>query len=108
MTRIRLSIPIHAQRVAVHIAIWALGFPLLAESKEFDCLIEPYQTVEIRSPVEGLIDAVRVERGATTKAGQILVELHSDVERSNMETAKYRSKMTGRINAARNRLAFAS
>lgn len=108
MSRLSLSIRMLTQRVAVYIAICVLGFPRLAESKEFDCLIEPYQTVEIRSPVEGLIDAVRVERGATTKAGQILVELQSDVERSNMETAKYRSKMTGRINAARNRLAFAT
>lgn len=108
MTHLNLFISMLAQHVIVFVAIGALGFPLLAKAKEFDCLIEPNQTVEIRSPVEGLIDSVHVERGATIKAGQILVQLQSDVERSNMETAKYRSEMTGRINAARNRLAFAT
>ena len=79
-----------------------------ARAKGFDCLIEANQTVEVRSPVEGVIDKILVERGATVRKGQLLVELESDVERSTMETARYRSQMLGRIESSRNRVEFAS
>ena len=66
------------------------------QAKGFDCLIEANQTIDVRSPVEGVIEKMHVERGAVVKKGQLLVELESDVERSNMESARYRSQMVGR------------
>ena len=73
----------------------------------FDCLIEPRQTIELRSPVEGLIEQVNVERGDTTRRGQVLVTLVSALERTNLEVATHRSEMTGRVELARNRVDFA-
>lgn len=85
-----------------------LMLTLGAEAKSFECLIEPDQVVEIRSPVEGLIDRVYVQRGDNVKKGQILVKLDSSVERSTAASAKYRSQMEGRLASAKNRLEFAT
>ena len=91
---------------ALGLCLLAIGQEALA--KEFDCLIEANQTVEIRSPVEGLIAKVHVDRGSLVKKGQLLVELESNVERSTLASAKFRSEMVGRIETSRNRLEFAS
>jgi RND family efflux transporter MFP subunit len=79
---------------------------LPATAAGFDCLIEPRQVVELRSPVEGLIDKVNVERGGNARKGQVLVELASAVERANLAVATHRAEMTGRVESARNRVDF--
>jgi RND family efflux transporter MFP subunit len=76
-------------------------------TRGFDCLIEPRQTIELRSPVEGLIEDVKVERGQATRRGQVLVTLVSALERSNLEVARHRAEMTGRLELSRNRVDFA-
>ena len=78
-----------------------------ARADSFDCLIEPHQTVELRSPVDGLIDKVLVQRGDRVKTGQPLVLLDSTVEVSALEVARFRSQTEGRIATARNRLDLA-
>ncbi len=100
--------PCHPTRVSLVAAAWlALGaVPALANP--YECLIEPNQTVEVRSPVEGVIEKVLVKRGDRVRAGQVLVQLESSVEASAVETARYRSQMSGRIESARNRLDYAS
>jgi len=79
-----------------------------AHGATFECIIQPNQIVEVRSAVQGLIDRVLVQRGDWVKAGQIIVELESSVERSVAATAKYRSEMGGRIKAATERLEYAT
>jgi RND family efflux transporter MFP subunit len=94
------------------LAAWLMAFfvLLLARSgfaDSFECLIEPMQVVQLRSPTEGLIDQVLVERGDRVTKGQKLVELQSAVERSAVQSAHYRAQRKGRIVAAKNRLSFA-
>lgn len=79
-----------------------------AAGAPFECLIEPSQVVEVRTPVEGLIDKVHVQRGDTIRRGQPLVELLSSVERSAVDSARYRTQMEGQIAAARNRVDYAT
>ncbi len=79
-----------------------------AEPKSFECLIQPWQVVEIRSPTEGLINRITVQRGDTVKAGQVVVELDSSVERSAAALAEFRTKMKGRIAAATERVNYAT
>lgn len=47
---------------------------------EFQALIEPFTTVELRSPVDGVIETIAVDRGDVVKQGQELVKLRADVE----------------------------
>lgn len=73
----------------------------------FACLIEPMQRIEVRSPVEGRIAAMYVERGSEVKRGQILVELDTGPERAALEGAKYRAVMQGQVRSADSRLSAA-
>lgn len=78
-----------------------------AADSGFTCLIEPMQRIELRSPVEGRIDAIHVERGMEVRKGQVLVELDTTVERAALDAAKFRSVMQGQIKSADSRLAAA-
>lgn len=89
-------------------ALAAMALPLAASAKSFECLIQPWQVVEIRSPTEGLISKIQVKRGDSVKAGEVLVELDSSVERSAAAVSEYRAKMEGRIKAATERVQYAS
>lgn len=94
--------------LAPWLAMLVLPWSLPADAaRNFECLIEPLQVVELRSPVEGLIAKIHVQRGDRVKRGQNLVELESDVERSGVEVARYRSQMDGRIAASQSRMEYA-
>ncbi len=77
-----------------------------AQERGFECLIEPNQVVELRSPVEGLIAKAHVERGDFVRKGQLLMELQSDIERANVAVAKHRSEMLGRVSTASSRVEY--
>jgi len=78
-----------------------------AAANPFDCLIEPNQTVELRSSVEGLIEKVNVQRGDRVRTGQVLVQLESAAEASALQLAKVRADAQGRLTSAQNRLDYA-
>ncbi|MGB8435503.1 MAG: efflux RND transporter periplasmic adaptor subunit [Burkholderiales bacterium] len=73
----------------------------------FDCIIEARQMVEIRSPVEGLIEKIHVERGDTVERGQVVVTLESGPERAALAVAKSRAEQAGAVKAAEARLSLA-
>lgn len=83
-------------------------FSLPVFAKPVECLIEPSQIIEIRSPIEGLIEKVTVDRGDTVKKDQILIGLDIGVEKARYEQAKYKATMRGAQMAAQSRLEFTS
>src|SRR5687768_3090651 len=88
----------------------ALAASLLAASAgaaEYNCLIEAYEAVDVRSPVEALIDTIAVRRGDLVKKGQVLVRLESAAERAGLELARARATMQGELKAAEARLDLA-
>jgi len=62
-----------------------------SNAAEFRGLIEPYKTVKIGSPSEGIIAEVNVDRGDFVKKGQTVATLEAGVERATMK-AKEASK----------------
>ena len=86
----------------------ALAVAQPAAANPFDCLILPNQTVELRSPVEGLIDKVLVQRGDRVRAGQVLVQLESAAETSAVQLARHRADAQGRLASAESRLDYAT
>ena len=88
-------------------ALGVLSFFLSPTAHAYECLIEPNRSVEIRSPVEGIIAHVVPDIGDAVKEGQLLVELDSTVEKAALEVARYRAEMNGAIAAAKSRLEFA-
>lgn len=73
----------------------------------FDCLIEPSQMLDIRSPVTGLIERVHAGRGDVVRKGAPLVTLDSSIERAAAAMSRYRAEMEGPIQQAESRLAYA-
>jgi RND family efflux transporter MFP subunit len=73
----------------------------------YACLIEPFQRIELRSPLEARIDVIHVDRGSEVRKGQVLVELDAAAERASLEGARYRAVMEGQVRSAESRLAAA-
>jgi RND family efflux transporter MFP subunit len=73
----------------------------------FDCMIEPTQTIEVRSAVGGLIESITVRRGDRVKKGQVLVTLESSAEKAAAEAARFRAQMEGPEQVAQTKLAYA-
>lgn len=87
--------------------VWAAAAPAASDGGGYTCLIEPFQRIELRSPVEARIDAVHVDRGSEVRKGQLLVELDSAAERAALEGARYRAVMEGEIASADSLIAAA-
>lgn len=72
----------------------------------FECLIEPMQSVDISSPVIGLLDKVHVRRGDKVSKGQLLATLESRVEAAATALALYKSEMTAPTKTAQSKIEF--
>jgi RND family efflux transporter MFP subunit len=78
-----------------------------ALARDFDCLIEARQSVEVRSSIEAVIESILVKRGDYVRKGQVLVTLESGTEKAALELARSRATMKGEIKAAEARLELA-
>jgi RND family efflux transporter MFP subunit len=85
----------------------ALVRPAGAAGSEFDCMIEPAQVVEVRSPVAGILQQVHARRGQFIRQGEVLVTIESSVEHSASETARFRAAAQGSLLLARNKVSAA-
>jgi RND family efflux transporter MFP subunit len=88
---------------ALTLLVLCLAAPAAA-ADEYDCIIEARQALEIRSPVEGVIDSVTVKRGDAVKKGQLIATLASGPERAALELARSRAGMEGDIKSAQARV----
>lgn len=82
------------------------GVPVLAA--EFDCVIDPRQVVEVRSPVEGLIEKIAVDRGDFVNKGQVLVQLDAGVERASAALSLQRSQLEGAVRSGESRVEYSA
>jgi RND family efflux transporter MFP subunit len=91
---------------------WALLAPLAAGAEpagdELDCLIEPYRTLTLSTPVEALVEDVLVDRGDLVETDQVVATLESRVERAAVEAAAHRAAMRGQLEAHAARLEHAT
>ena len=90
----RLGVPRPLLGLLVCMGVYTPAF-----GADFDCLIEPRQVFELRSPIEGLIERVNVDRGDYVKKGQELAVLDTSVDRVQAEMARHRSRMEGAVKA---------
>ncbi|MGM9512739.1 efflux RND transporter periplasmic adaptor subunit [Roseateles sp. DB2] len=80
-----------------HVALLWGGTMACASAGDFDCMIEPVQVVEVRSPVVGLLESVHVRRGQSVRRGELLVTIESSVEASAATAAQYKAQATGAL-----------
>ena len=76
-------------------APYAFGAP-----QSLRCVIEPDRAAEVGSPVIGVIESIRVERGDYVREGQILAKLRASVERASVNAAEVRAQADADVRAA--------
>lgn len=82
--------------------------PVLADNlSEFEGLIEPFEMVNIGTPVEGVVAAVNVQRSSSVTKGDPLVILDSTIENAVVERARVLAAVEGELKLQSERLAFA-
>lgn len=94
-------------RVCAAVLAAALMRTADAAGGEFDCMIEPAQVVEVRSPVAGILQQVHARRGQFIRQGEVLVTIESSVEHSASETARFRAAAQGSLLLSRNKVSAA-
>lgn len=85
-------------------SLFLLSLSAAAAAEEYDCLIEARQALDIRSPVEGVIESVPVQRGTPVKRGQTLAYLSSGPERAAVDLARSRAANEGELKSAEARV----
>lgn len=76
-------------------------------SDSVTAILEPVQKVEIRTAVNGRIEALPVAEGATVSKGDVLVVMDSNVQRARVDFAKISAESDGAILRAQTVLAQA-
>ena len=80
--------------------------PGLDSARPTDCLIEPSQVVRVNSGVEGVIQAIYVERGDDVRRGQVVAQLRDDVDRAAAAAAQARASNPHTVQAAESRAGY--
>jgi RND family efflux transporter MFP subunit len=71
------------------------------------CQIVSAQRVELAAPAAGVLSAVLVDRGDRVKKGQLLAQLHDEVEQAQLADATARAAGLGQVRAHEAKLALA-
>lgn len=80
--------------------------PALDAARPNDCLIEPSMVVRVNSGIEGVIEAIHVDRGDDVRRGQVVAQLRSDTERAALAAALARASNVYDTRAAESRAQY--
>lgn len=73
------------------------GYSAAEGLPELDCVIKPAMTIDLSSPVAGIIDTISVDRSDPVTQGQIVASLRSGVERVVVSLAAAKARYNGQI-----------
>lgn len=76
------------------------------EPAQLNCRIEPSVTVEMSSPVEGVVSEVLVDKNDKVKKGDVLARLDAGLEAATVELRRVQSELTSDIQAQQLALDF--
>ena len=88
--------------------LWTTPPATEAFASEIPCVIKPYLEVSVGPPVEGIIQAVKVDRGDWITKGQILVTLESSVEEATVAWAKAKADAEATIKSSQAKIGFST
>lgn len=71
-----------------------------------DCVITPSLSVDVGSPIEGILADVLVDRGDAIRKGDVIARLRAEVETANVELARVKAENDSAIESGRTRVAF--
>ena len=67
-----------------------------AEENYFEGIVEPSELVKVSSPVEGILEEVRFDRGESVKKDEIIAFLNSNIEKAAADLALARVEFSNR------------
>lgn len=73
------------------LAASTLGWSVGCHAESLGCLIEPDRVADVGTQVVGVLEQMKVERGDTVSAGQIVARLTAQVERASVNIAQTKS-----------------
>jgi RND family efflux transporter MFP subunit len=76
--------------------------------ERYDCIIEPFEVVEVGSALTAVVKSVAVERSDFVESGQVLAQLEASPERATVAVAQARANMDGELLARRARMELGS
>jgi RND family efflux transporter MFP subunit len=82
------------------IALAAAASTWAAAAQPLGCLIEPHRVIDVGSPVIGVVESVKVERGDRVARGDVIAVLRADVERAAVNVAATRANVAAELQAA--------
>ncbi len=85
---------------AVLIALASTASTWAEAAQPLGCLIEPHRVIDVGSPVVGVVESVKVERGDRVAKGDVIAVLRADVERAAVNVAATRAKVAAEVQAA--------
>jgi len=77
-----------------------------AGEREFNCVIEPQQTVKLASPAVGMIARLDVDRGDIVRQGKIIGKIEDGVEAATLALARARATNDAPVKSAEARAQF--
>jgi RND family efflux transporter MFP subunit len=92
---------------AVLIALASTASTWAMAAQPLGCLIEPHRVIDVGSPVIGVVESVKVERGDRVAKGDVIAVLRADVERAAVNVAATRAKVAAEVQAAQANYALA-
>jgi len=78
----------------------------LAQTKTYDCLLEPRYKIKLATPVAGVLNEVSVDRGSTVHKGQVLAKLESGVEQAMLDLARAKAESDATVKAREARIVY--
>lgn len=99
------TLPSQTRQTLAILALCCL-LPTYAHAAGFDCLIEPNQSVEIGSPVTGLLEKVHVKRSDRVSRGQVIATLEARAESAAAALAQFKSELQGPSKSAESKIEF--
>lgn len=86
------------KRTTLTLLLYCLPMSVIAQP--LGCLILPKQETQLGTPITGVIKAIHVDRGDHVTKGQVLVEMHAEVERAELAVTQARAQVVAAVNAA--------
>lgn len=87
----RLISPVSLLLVPLMAGGWSV-----VDAADLTCLVHPYQTITMTSPVAGMLESITVDRGDVVKEGQVLATLDTSVERATGAVAHAHAELSNR------------
>lgn len=82
------------------------GVSLAGAADDFDCVIEPKQTIKLGSVDAGIIESVKVDRGAFVHKGDVVAVLESTLQQVALEASRLKASNELDIRSERARLVY--